>query len=110
MRIHSESGKEATLCHSNPQKHEESVQLLQGIVTYMSRVAALVTGIKIESSDQTPFWRLIKGSRFAKINGSRTHSYNLTFDSLKIYSGALRTGSMAFEARLWQNLDQLYAK
>ena len=25
-------------------------------------------------------------------------------------SGALRTGSMAFEARLWQNLDQLYAK
>ena len=26
------------------------------------------------------------------------------------YSGALRTGSMAFEATLWQNLDQLYAK
>ena len=27
-----------------------------------------------------------------------------------VYSGALRTGSMAFEATLWQNLDQLYAK
>ena len=26
------------------------------------------------------------------------------------FSGALRTGSMAFEATLWQNLDQLYAK
>ena len=25
-------------------------------------------------------------------------------------SGALRTGSMTFEATLWQNLDQLYAK
>ena len=25
-------------------------------------------------------------------------------------SGALRTGSMALEARLWQSLDQLYAK
>ena len=24
VRIHLESGKEATLCHSNPQKHEES--------------------------------------------------------------------------------------
>ena len=26
------------------------------------------------------------------------------------HSGALRTGSMAFEATLWQNLDQLYAE
>ena len=25
-------------------------------------------------------------------------------------SGALRTGSVAFEAALWQNLDQLYDK
>ena len=25
-------------------------------------------------------------------------------------SGALRTGSVAFEATLWQNLDQLYDK
>ena len=31
-------------------------------------------------------------------------------DRVSYYSGALRTGSMAFEATLWQNLDQLYAK
>ena len=30
--------------------------------------------------------------------------------SMSVYSGALRAGSMAFEATLWQNLDQLYAK
>ena len=28
---------------------------------------------------------------------------------LQVHSGALRTGSVAFEATLWQNLDQLYA-
>ena len=28
---------------------------LQGVVTYMSRVGAFATGIKIESSDQSPF-------------------------------------------------------
>ena len=49
----------------------------------MSRVEAFATGIKIESSDQTPFWRPIKGSRWpraAKINRSRVRSCNLTFD------------------------------
>ena len=50
----------------------------------MSRVEVLVTGIKIESSNQRPFWGLIKGSRIAKINLSRTHSCNLTFVPLKI--------------------------
>ena len=37
----------------------------QGVVTYMSHVhvKAFVTGIKIESSDQSPFGGLIKGSR-----------------------------------------------
>ena len=87
-RLHWESGKEATLCHSNPQKHEEScltgTLVLEGVVTYMSRVEAFVTGIKMESSDQSPFWGSIKGSRTDKINGSRTHGCNLTFDPLKI--------------------------
>ena len=35
----------------------------QGVVTYMSHVEVLVKGIKIESRDQSPFGRLIKGSR-----------------------------------------------
>ena len=50
----------------------------------MFRVEVLVTGIKIESSNQRPFWGPIKGSRIAKINRSRTHGCNLTFDPLKI--------------------------
>ena len=33
---------------------------LQGVVSYMSRVEAFVTGIKIESSNQSAFWELIK--------------------------------------------------
>ena len=33
----------------------------------MSCVEALATGIKIESSDQNPFWGQIKGPRIAKI-------------------------------------------
>ena len=36
---------------------------LQGVVTYMSRVEAFATGIKTESSDQSPFGGPIKGSR-----------------------------------------------
>ena len=36
---------------------------LQGVVTYMSHVEAFATGIKIESSDESPFWGPIKGSR-----------------------------------------------
>ena len=52
----------------------------------MSRVEVLATGIKIESSNQRLFWGpiMIKGSRIAKINRSRTHSCNLTFAPLKI--------------------------
>ena len=50
----------------------------------MSRVEAFATGIKIESSNQSPFWGPIKGSKTAKINGSRTHDCNMTFDPLKI--------------------------
>ena len=50
----------------------------------MSRVEVLATGIKIESSNQRPFWGPIKGSRIAKINRSRTHGCNLTFNPLKI--------------------------
>ena len=52
-----------TLCHSNPQKLEESCLTgtldLQG-VTYMSCVEVFATGMKIKSSDQSPFWGLIK--------------------------------------------------
>ena len=32
----------------------------QGVVTYMPRVEAYATGIKIESSDQSTFWGPIK--------------------------------------------------
>ena len=49
----------------------------------MSRVEVLATGIKIESSNQRPFWGPIKGSRVAKINRSKTHGCNLTFNPLK---------------------------
>ena len=38
------------------------------LVLNMFRVEVLVTGIKIESSNQRPFWGLIKVSRIAKIN------------------------------------------
>ena len=34
----------------------------QGVVTYMSRVEAFATGIKTESSDQSPLGGPIKGS------------------------------------------------
>ena len=47
----------------------------------MSCVEVLATGVKIESSNQRPFWGPIKGSRIAKI---KTHGCNLTFDPLKI--------------------------
>ena len=36
-------------------------QLQQGVATYMSRVEAFATGIKIESSDQSPFWGADQG-------------------------------------------------
>ena len=35
----------------------------QRVITYMSRVEAFAAGIKIESSDQSPFEGPIKGSR-----------------------------------------------
>ena len=38
--------------------------VIQGVVTYMSRVEAFATAIKIESSDQSPFGGPIKGSRW----------------------------------------------
>ena len=61
VRIHWESGKEATLCHSNPQKREESV--LQGVVTYMSHVEEYATrnraikglGSKLNQVIKAPF-------------------------------------------------------
>ena len=46
--------------------------IMQGVVARMSRVEAFATRIKIEPSDQSPFWEPIKGSR--------TCSSNLTFD------------------------------
>ena len=54
-----ESAKEATLYHSNTQKHEEScltgTLVLQEVITYMSCVEVFAIGIKIESSDQASF-------------------------------------------------------
>ena len=44
------------------------------------------------------------------ILSSKLISRKISVQEAAGYSGALRTGSMAFEARLWQNLDQLYAK
>ena len=58
----------------------------QGVVTYMSRVEAFATGIKIESSDQSPFGGPIKDRddlRTAKNQLSRTHGCNVTFDPWK---------------------------
>ena len=43
-----------------PTSHPSSSQ---GVVTYMFRVEAFVTRIKIESSDQNPFREPIKRSR-----------------------------------------------
>ena len=62
----------------------------------MSHVEVLATGIKIESSNQRPCWGPIKVSRIAKINQSRTHGCNLTFDPLKIkYSRASEGNNQA---------------
>ena len=57
--------------------------LSQGVVTFISRVEAFVTGIKIESSDQSLFLRTEQGDLWtAKIKKSRTHSCNLTVEPL----------------------------
>ena len=52
--------KEATLCYSNPQKHEEfylaESLVLQQVVTYMSHVEAFASGIKIESRSKPFSW------------------------------------------------------
>ena len=37
------------------QTDQQSISDVQGVVTYMSRVEAFATRIKIESSDQNPF-------------------------------------------------------
>ena len=80
--------KEATFCHSNPQKHEEfclaGTIVLQEVVTYTSCVEVFAIGIKIESSDQVTFGANQGDLWTPKINGSRTHSCNLTLDPLKI--------------------------
>ena len=55
----------------------------QGVVNYASHVKVFGTRIKIQSSDESPFWEPIKGSsnlRTVKIKGSRRHASNLTFD------------------------------
>ena len=52
----------------------------QGVVTYMSRVEAFVTGIKIESSDQSPFGGANQGikvtSELLKINNQQSKINN----------------------------------
>ena len=55
----------------------------QGVVNYASHVKVFGTRIKIQSSDESPFWEPIKWSsnlRTVKIKGSRRHASNLTFD------------------------------
>ena len=51
--------------------------------TYMSPVEAFATEIKIESSDQSPFWGTNQGikatSKLLKTN-NQEHGGNLTFD------------------------------
>ena len=60
----------------------------------MSRVEVLATGIKIESKQSKALLGgLIKGSRIAKINRSRTHNCNLTFDPLKIKRSRASVGN-----------------
>ena len=62
----------------------------------MSHVEVLATGIKIESSNQRPFWGPIKGSRIGKINQSRIHGCNLTFDPLKLKCSRASEGNKQF--------------
>ena len=59
---------------------------LQGVVTYMSCVEAFATGIKIESSDQSPLGGQSRDQgdlQTAKNQRSRTCSSNVTFDPWK---------------------------
>ena len=71
---------------SGLQEWSHGLDLRPGVVTYMSRVEAFATRIKIESSDQSPFRGRSRdqgGLQVAKINGSRTRGCNLTFDPEK---------------------------
>ena len=58
---------------------------LQGVLTCMSCVEAFVTGIKIESSDQSPF---VKSTNQEIMCGC-----NLIFDSLKIKQSRASEGN-----------------
>ena len=60
-----------------------NVDDVQEVATYMSHVEVFVTGIKVESSDQSPFESQSRDQgnlRTVKIKESRTSGCNLTFD------------------------------
>ena len=52
-----------------------------------------------------PFWRADQGLQTAKINRSRTHGYNLTFDPLKIKQSSTQKGTIKHTFSLIKNLD-----
>ena len=53
----------------------------QGVVTYMSHVEVFVTGIKIESSNQSPFGGLIKGCKAtSELPNHQIRNAQLQFD------------------------------
>ena len=66
--------------------------LYQGVVTYMSPVEAFATGIKIESSDQSPFWEPIKGSSPPpNYENQRIKNTPLQFDLWPIKNQAIKS-------------------
>ena len=88
----------------------------QGVVTYMSGVEAFATGIKIESSDQSPFggWSRNQGDlQTAKNQQWRMHGYNLTFDPWKLsdqepQKGTIKQSSTLFaDQKAWSRSQTL---
>ena len=62
---------------------QNNTMLPYDLVTYMSCVEAFPTGIKIESSDQSPFWGVDQGIKLASEllkSTDQERGSNLTFD------------------------------
>ena len=56
---------------------------VEGVVTYMSCVQAFMTGIKIESNNQSPFCKLIKVTSELQNQRIKNAWLQLTFDPCK---------------------------
>ena len=83
---------------------------LQGVVSYMSRVEVFVTGIKIESSNQSPFWELIKVTSKLRKSKDLKHAAPIRPLTCKKSSGQEllkgRSSDQAIKHTFWQsNLD-----